>query len=408
MDILGKKKEQYDGEFVLNNQETAKNFSHVSKHWYDQCITYDQAMDKIADEQRMIHDIRGPLSDWQPAVVDRQCVLEYKDGRTFAPSQHALNHLAVNGHISTGYMRSLGRDKKHATKDEVLFKRDEQDADLMAYTLEKTLFRSDRVDQDKDRLFRTWSDGTLRAMLSDQYAIINNEWIMNIVRETVPAGLLSHWRGDADNIYGNVLIPDSIREEDDSDYGGMLSIGNSEIGMRRLSSQPSVFRAICMNGCIWDQEKGNAIRQMHKGEIDLALLKEMIQDNLKHQIPLIGRGIDLLLTLRDYKVNGAAPMSHVIAQTARDYKLTKRQATGVMQAFLVEKDILEDHANSAFGVVNAVTRFGQTLDDQDWVKFDQIGGQMANMKLNRWEALVQRAKVMDEKELERAYSTLAL
>ena len=408
MDILGKKKEQYDGEFVLNSQETAKDFSHVSKHWYDQCISYDTAMDKIADEQRMIEDIRGPLSQWQPAVVDSQCVLQYKDGRNFAPTQHALNHLAVNGHLSTGYLRSLGRDRNHATKDEVLFKRDEQDADLMCYTLEKTLFRSDRVDQDKNRLFRTWSDGTMRAMLSEQYAIINNQWVMDVIRETLPAGMLSHWRGDADSIYGNVLIPDSIREEDDSDYGGMLSIGNSEIGMRRLSSNPSVFRAICMNVCIWDQEKGSAIRQMHKGEIDLASLKESIQENLQGQIPLIGRGIDLLLTLRNHKVNGIAPMSHVIAQTSRDYKLTKKQATGVMQAFLIEKEILEEDANSAFGVVNAITRFGQTLSDQDWVKFDQIGGTMANITAARWDAMVQRAKTMDEKELEKVYSSLAV
>ena len=138
------------------------------------------------------------------------------------------------------------------------------------------------------------------------------------------------------------------------------------------------------------------------------LEKESIQENLQGQIPLIGRGIDLLLTLRNHKVNGIAPMSHVIAQTSRDYKLTKKQATGVMQAFLIEKEILEEDANSAFGVVNAITRFGQTLSDQDWVKFDQIGGTMANITAARWDAMVQRAKTMDEKELEKVYSSLAV
>ena len=58
----------------------------------------------------------------------------------------------------------------------------------------------------------------MRAMLSNKYAIVNNQWMMEVIQEAVPNGMLSHWRGDADTMYGNVLIPDSIREEDDSDY----------------------------------------------------------------------------------------------------------------------------------------------------------------------------------------------
>ncbi len=80
------------------------------------------------------------------------------------------------------------------------------------------------------------------------------------MRKLIPGGRLSHWRGDADTLWGNVLIPDTIRQESDSDYGGMVSIGNSEIRERRITSRPSVFRAICFNGCIWDREAGQARR----------------------------------------------------------------------------------------------------------------------------------------------------
>jgi hypothetical protein len=104
------------------------------------------------------------------------------------------------------------------------------------------------VDQDKQRLIRTWSDGTLRAFLSQKYTIVNNAWFLDVLSKAIPGGVVSHWKGDADSIFGNVLIPDTIRAEADSDFGGMLSVGNSEIGTRRISSLPSVFRAICMNG----------------------------------------------------------------------------------------------------------------------------------------------------------------
>jgi hypothetical protein len=140
-----------------------------------------------------------------------------------------LKNIAVAGRTSDWFLRDLRENKNHQTKDEVVFKRDRGDAELLVQCLKQTLWRADRFDQEKERLWRTWSDGSMRAMLSDKYAIVNNAWVMEVIREAVPAGMFSHWRGDADNMYGNVLIPDSIRQEDDSDYGGMLSVGNSEI-----------------------------------------------------------------------------------------------------------------------------------------------------------------------------------
>lgn len=408
MDKLGKTRadNNYSGNFVLENQTVAskQGFKNVSKAWYDKCVTYDEALDKIADDQRQIQDIRSPLSDWTPAVNnDGKAVLRYKDGREFVPTDHALKNIAVAGKTSDWFLRDLRTDKDSTGTQ---FKRDNADAELLVHCLNQTLWRSDRFDQDKERLWRTWSDGSMRAMLSDKYAIVNNEWMMEVVKFAIPDGMLSHWRGDADNIYGNVLIPDSIREEDDSDYGGMLSIGNSEIGMRRISSMPSVFRAICMNGCIWDQEKGKGIRQVHRGEIDLAYLKNEIVCNLQQQIPLVNQGIDLLLGLREYKNNGI-PMSKIIAQVTSDYKVPKKQAHGVLRAFIEEKNEVQELANSAFGVANAFTRYGQTLSDDNWVKFDEIGGKMANITQKRWETTVQRAATLGDKELEKVFGSVA-
>ena len=226
---------------------------------------------------------------------------------------------------------------------------------------------------------------------------------MEVIRGAIPAGMLSHWRGDADNMYGNVLIPDSIRQEDDSDYGGMLSIGNSEIGQRRISSCPSVFRAICMNGCIWDQEKGRSIRQVHRGELDLHFLKSEIVRNLTEQIPLMNLGIDMLLKLREYGSNGVS-MSKIVGQVCSDFRVTKKQAGGVLKAFAVEKFEVDDLANTAFGVANSFTRFGQTLGDDGWVKFDELGGRLLDLNESRWTALTKRADSFDEKDFEKIFA----
>jgi len=409
MENLGQeKRESYAGDFVLKNQKTSdsQGFRNVSKAWYDKCQTYDEVMDQIADDQNKIKDIRAPLADFTPTVNDDgKAVLKYKDGREFEPTDHALKNIAVAGKTSDWFLRDLRKDKLD-NKGETFYKRNSGDAELLVHCLKQTLWHESRFDQDVERLWRTWDNGTLRAMLSNKYAIVNNQWMMDVVRETIPAGMLSHWRGDADNIFGNVLIPDSIREEDDSDYGGMLSIGNSEIGMRRISSTPSVFRAICMNGCIWDQEKGKSIGQVHRGEIDLEGLKYEIQSNLNEQIPLMNEGVDLLLKLRELG-NEGVHMSRIVGQVCSDNKITKKHSFGVLKSFLVEKEEVDSLANSAFGVVNAITRFGQTLSDSEWVKFDEIGGKVANITRPKWNATVQRAKNLDEKDLEKIFGSVA-
>ena len=155
---------------------------------------------------------------------------------------------------------------------------------------------------------------------------MDNSWFVNVIKGLVPSGRLSHWKGDSDTIYGNVLIPDTIREEEDSDYRGMFSVGNCEIGIRSISTCPSVFRAICMNGCIWDQEMGVAIRKVHRGEINLEELKDAIKLNLEEQIPLLPEGIERLLAIRAKGTDGAS-LSTVFASVAKDHKLSKKQAT---------------------------------------------------------------------------------
>ena len=400
------------GDIVLNGQDIAKDkgFGHVSRIWYNKCMTYDQGMEKVVLDRQQIHDyVDSPLADWAPVVGqnDRFMLLHKPTNSEYSPTDHAIQHIATCAGVSSTFLKQMRDPKEHLTKKDkktgqpvIEYTRDRRDAEVIVHALNNTLFAPDRTDQSKPRLFRTWSDGTLRAMLSSKYAIVNNAWVLESLRKLIPGGMLSHWRGDADAIYGNILIPDTIREEKDSDYGGMLSVGNSEIGTRRISSQPSVFRAICMNGCIWNKESGVAIKQKHMGDIDLEDLFSQIKHNLEKQIPLLNIGIERMLGIRAFGC-GDTPILNVFAQTAQDYKLAPKQIQGVMQAFVDETKILDKGAYSAFGIQAAITRFGQTQSNDEWLRLDNIAGDIINLSPERWTAMLSRAKNIADKAIEK-------
>lgn len=382
------------GAHFTDSQEKTESHKHVAKVWQDQCMTFDQGLEQCSRDQAKIQDIRGNLNQWRPAVnADGKLVLVYSlTGQEFIPTAKALKDFAVGGFTSEWFLKDLTEDKAKTTEEnsEVRFKRDKRDAELLVHTLQVTLFAADRVDQNKERLFRTWTDGTFRAMLSDRYTIVNNQWYLETLSRLIPGGLLSHWRGDADTIFGNVLIPDTIRKESDSEYGGMLSIGNSEIGLRRLMSLPSVFRAICMNGCIWEQQKGKAVNRVHRGEVKFDDLATEIASNLQHQIPLLSGGIDRLLGTRAL-IMGKSHSTNVIAQFFKDNKLPKSFAPKFISALHVEKEILGADVRSLFGLQAGLTRAGQLLDSETWVKYDTLAGNLMGLTHAKWDAMLKSA-----------------
>lgn len=394
------------GGHFTDGQAKDENFRNISNVWTAQCITFDEGKQQLALDQQKIKDIKSPLSDWQAVVTeDDAFALRHKpSGRDYRPTEKAVKDIAVIGFTSEWFLSDLlGDKKKNDAKgnEKLVFKRDRRDAELLAHTVNLMLFAPDRIDQKKVRLFRTWDDGTLRALLSEQYAIVNNLWYLETLEKLIPGGLLSHWRGDADTIFGNVLIPDSVRQETDSQYGGMLSVGNSEIGLRRILSMPSVFRAICMNGCIWDQEKGVAVSQVHRGSIDYKALETQIAKNLQAQIPLLSEGITKLLGSRLLKM-GDVPTVNVVAQFFKDFSVPKSQSPKFFGHWKTESEILGGEIRTAFGLQAAVTRLGQELSNDDWVKYDQIGGKVANLTPDRWGGMLNRAKTLDKTDIEKA------
>lgn len=398
------------GDFVHETQGTAsaQGFKCISRLWYPQTQALSDGIDQLLNDARGRDDILCPIKHMGMGLNDdEKFVLEYVDGREFIPTEHAFRQLATWCKVSHQFVKNMTNPVLKQNGD-VDYQRDRRDAETLLEVL-RNGYR--RIDPDKEFRFRTYNDGTLRAMLSDRYSIIDNVWYLETLAELFKEiggdePRLSHWRGDADTLYGNVLIPDTCRADQDSDYGGMLSISNCEIGIRRLSQFPSVFRAICMNGCIWDQEKGEKISKVHRGEIDLKDLRFDIATNLNEQIPLLAEGVARFLALKDKVVSPSVQLTNVLAMIAYENKLsfgTTGQAAEVAQQFL---DFEADNSN-LFGIVNAITRAGQKYSPAEWVRFDAIAGSLMNYTDNQWEKLQARAKAIDPKIYDKVYGIVS-
>ncbi len=355
------------GDFVLNNQElaTKEGFRNVSKIWYNKTISYEDGLNQILNQK--VNDVILQIDDIE--VSNLQLGFNI-DGQDLEITDHALGQFCSRSGIRQSYLTQL------------LERKDEFLRDVLAHELT----RLKKVESDESYHLVRISNGQIRAFLSDSYRPISNEWFIEVLKEAIPGGRLSHWRGNRDTIYGNVLIPDTIRTESDSDYGGMLSVGNCEIGTRSNYSVPSIFRAICMNGCIWGRTMGVGIRQRHIGKFELDELKKKIITNLNEQIPLSVQGIDVLLNTKSF--NCKVDPVCLMAVLADDFKLNVSEARHISKEYALSTS----HDGTLFSLIDAVTRAGQNLSNERWYTFDTIGGQLMSFGKNDWSSFVNRAQ----------------
>ena len=386
-----------EGSFVRNLQgQTGTGFhkgTHVHKDWWATTISYDDAMENLQRSAEEREDLMAPVKSIEATVNDDGNFVFNVDDREFEPTDWALQQFSIRAAVPSSTVISKLREQDDY---------DSHDAEVMSMLANNALRR---LDPEKKYRLRTYTDGTCRAFVTDRYAPIDNRWYLEQLKQNLPEGRLSHWRGDEDTIYGNILLPDTIidyGQSDDSDYGGMMSIGNCEIGKRRISQTPSLFRSICLNGCIWGQVSGKQIKKRHIGTIDLVELGGLISENINEQLPLLPMGVRKLLELQEMKVSDVR-MKNVFGVVASDYKLSKAEASEVFSQWAT----YERADKNLFGVVNAITRAGQVLDNKGWVRFDEIGGEMLDTSESRWESMVARANTLTDKDFEKIYMASA-
>jgi hypothetical protein len=237
------------------------------------------------------------------------------------------------------------------------------------------------VNQELDRRETTWNhsgkeprdfrvrvrhddegNDVIRAIVSERYGVIDNADAMDMIVNSLPTlkdALASHIHNDGDDIFGNVLLPDFMKSEPDSDYGVGIAFRNSEIRNSTFKISPFLFRAICLNGMIWGRQNSEiTVNQRHMGKIDLNELQEQVTVAVKVALT---QGNDLLtLMALSKQVKVENPLA-TIAMLARDNKMTIEQGKLWHKGYLdsLHEQHGDVHEKSAFGIVNGLTRASQ-------------------------------------------------
>lgn len=376
------------GDMVIASQVMSQEAKNVNKSWWDKCLTYEQVRANLEEGIADREDIEVKLSDCTAILNDNgQLIICTPDGQEFTATEHALNQLGFR----IGVMQTTLKNFREAP-----FVKD--GPAILKGIINTGIRLSKENEGDKKHLFRTYADGTLRAVLTESFAPIDNRFVLDMIEPLLPGARFSHWKGDADSIIGNILIPDSIRADDDSDYGGMINIANSEIGIRRLKSLPGLFRAICMNGCIHQLTNGEAFSKVHRGTIDYEALKKSFVANIHEQIPLATECIERTLALKckDYSIGDTERIvAKLMALTVKEHKISPKLAHDSVKEFSKH----ESSQRNLFGVIQGLTRATQLQSSSEWLAGDIVAGKLASYDVDEFVSYRKRAEKLKDADL---------
>ena len=390
---------QVDGQWVnaIGLQSTASH-RHVAKVWQDKCIALPEFIKTVETLAESKRDIEKPESEIR--LKDMETLV---DGTMI--SQSGINNLRMfNGMPSTmvSYMEERGyQDELVRFMNDALYQREQE------------WKNKGKEPRDFRCRLRTNEAGDeyIRAVVSERYGVIDNAQVMDILRNSLPSNideaLASHIDHDGDDMFGNILLPDYMKSEPDSDYGVGISFKNSEIRNAAFSVSPFLFRAICLNGMIWGRQNSEiTVNQKHLGKIDLVELQNQVKVAI--QVALT-QGNDMLTLMGHAKqVKVENPLA-TIAMLARDNKMTTAQGKLWHKGYL---DSLHErhgdvHEKTAFGIINGLTRSAQDFNGATREQMETTASFILAPAIDsslqeiskRWGMIGERAKQMEEKTI---------
>ena len=254
---------------------------------------------------------------------------------------------------------------------------------------------------DGDRRMIRTLDGQVRAVLSDRYRRLDNfdlaENVLPILQRLEGARFESVELTET-KMYLKVVTP---RLQFEVAPGDIVQAGivvtNSEVGCGTLSVQPLLYRLVCRNGLI---APDHVLRKTHVGR---ALASDVESANVYRDDTLAADDRAFFLKVRD--VVDAAVSETTFLQVARKlqktrdipltgdllktvevlanrYTLNDCERAGVLRHLIVEGDL------TAFGLVDAVTRYSQDVEDYDRAtELEALGGKLIDLVPGDWKEM---------------------
>lgn len=256
------------------------------------------------------------------------------------------------------------------------------------------------------RLVRT-IDGNARAFLSDRYRPLDNydlaEAILPVFHEN------DGYRVESCEVTERKLyikvISDRIQASVVGDVvqSGIV-VSNSEVGCGSLKVEPLLFTLSCLNGAIANEY---GMRRFHIGKKDgdVDAVEEYFGDDTRRQddkafwmkVRDVVRGSfdqvrfeRLVSKLR--KTNERTievDPSKVVEVVAKRYALTEDERGGVL------KHLAKGGNLSQYGLLNAVTRQAQDVDDYDRAtELERLGGEILDLTETQFDAMMGEAELV--------------
>ena len=355
-----------DHVFLYQDRAEADGFRNISKPWWEKTLPVDDVVQRLVSDAEECVDLEVSASDIQ---LDEDGTISL-DGERLSFSTLAYGNLCEWAKLPGGIREAL------------LSQGDAEGKRLFSEAVNRgfRFYQYDRENNIKLRLRGT----TVRAVVSDQYSSIENSWALETLSKIVKGGRVSHFRYNGDDVSGLLLIPDTIREEKDSDYGGGIHFKNSEVGSATLFMRPSVFRSICMNGCIWGELKGTSyISKRHRGSIDFNEVASDMAHNVNTQIPLTTVCIDKMLKTRSVEIGNRIECLRVVAaiSPSKGVTLTQNLRRAWVDGWVEEG--AED--TSAFGLLQGLTRAARDCrDSTNALSLETLAGELFDKDQTFW------------------------
>jgi len=260
----------------------------------------------------------------------------------------------------------------------------------------------------KKRMIRTL-DGNVRAFLSDRYRPLDNydlaETALPILQEKgckVESAALTDTR-----LYIKATLQSLQVEVANSPLQGDvvqagIVISNSEVGAGSVRIEPMIYRLVCQNGMI---AADSSIRKYHVGRgHDVDDIRELLTSEARMADDkafwlkvrdLIRAAFDreLFCTIIRRMEDAAARrivtdnLTKVVEIASEKLRLSEGNKQSVLRHLVEGGDL------SQYGMVNAITRTSQDVDDYDEAtELERAGGKLLELDFVDWDKITRAAK----------------
>jgi len=246
------------------------------------------------------------------------------------------------------------------------------------------------------RMVRTL-DGNARAFLSSRYRPLDNLPIAEVAIETLQGlgGLKIESSALTDSRMYIKAVTETMTYEikkGDVVQAGLV-ISNSEVGMGSVKVEPMIYRLICLNGMIAND---HAMRKYHIGRgFEAEMAEELYEDDTRRQDDkafmlkvrdvirnsfnkdVFERLAKRMIETTENKITGD-PIK-VVEITQKRFGLADIERVGVLKHLIEGKDL------SQWGLLNAVTRTSQDVQDYDRAtELERMGGTILELPQRSW------------------------